>query len=53
MTAIPYIGKIEQRRQNTSVAEQVVMQLTEPYHGSGISVTTDNFFTSASLEIVY
>ena len=49
MNAIPYLGKIEQRAQNTSVPEYVVMQLTEPYHGSGISVTTDNFFTSASL----
>ena len=49
MSAIPSLGKIEQRAQNTSVPEHVVMQLTEPYHGSGISVTTVNFFTSASL----
>jgi hypothetical protein len=47
--AIPYVGKDDQRAPEVRLPESVVLKLTERYYGSGISVTTDNFFTSVSL----
>lgn len=49
LNAVPYTGKDEQRDPRVSVPESVVMNLTKAYTNSGISVTTDNFFTSSSL----
>jgi hypothetical protein len=47
--AFPYLGKDELRSANESLPESVVMRLMSPYLNKGRNVTTDNFFTSASL----
>ena len=47
--AFPYLGKDKLRSANESLPESVVMQLMSPYLNKGRNVTTDNFFTSASL----
>lgn len=49
LKVIPYIGKDDQRDSRMSVPESVVLKLAESYYGSGICVTSDNFFTSSSL----
>ncbi len=46
--ASPYVGKYEERT-NAGLASDVVLGLCQPFYGSGIHVTTDNFFTSLSL----
>ena len=46
--AFPYLGKDELRSANESLPESVVMRLS-PNLKKGRNVTTDNFFTSASL----
>jgi hypothetical protein len=46
--AMPYIGKYEERT-SAGLASDVVHKLVEPFNGSGIHVTTDNFFTSLPL----
>jgi hypothetical protein len=45
----PYLGKDALRSVNESLTEGVVMWLMSPYLNKGRNVTTDNFFTSASL----
>jgi phage gp46-like protein len=47
--AFPYLGKDELRSANESLTESVVMRLMSPYLNKGRNVTTDSFFTSASL----
>jgi hypothetical protein len=47
--AFPYLGKDELRSANESLPESVVMRLLSPYLNKGKNVTTDNFFTDASL----
>jgi len=47
--AFPYLGKDELRCANESLLESVVMRLMSPCLNKGRNVTTDNFFTSASL----
>jgi hypothetical protein len=47
--AFPYLGKDELRSADESLPESVVMQLMSPYLNKGRNVTTDSFFTSASL----
>ena len=47
--AFLYLGKDELRSANESLPESVVMRLMSPYLNKGRNVTTDNFFTSASL----
>lgn len=47
--AFPYLGKDELCSANESLPESVVMWLMSPYLNKGRNVTTDNFFTSASL----
>jgi hypothetical protein len=47
--AFPYLGKDKLRSANESFPESVVMRLMSPYLNKGRNVTTDNFFTSASL----
>lgn len=49
LKAVPYLGKDETRPSSSPVGESVVMNMTEKYNGFGISVTTDNFFTSVQL----
>ena len=34
---------------HTNVGERTVLDLVSPYKGSGINVTTDNFFTTIEL----
>ena len=43
------MGKDELRSANESLPESIVMQLMSPYLNKGRNVTTNNFFTSASL----
>ena len=45
--ADPYVGR--QERGELGLSEHVVTKLLEPYHNSGLNVTTDNFFTSLRL----
>jgi hypothetical protein len=47
--AFPYLGKDELRSANESLPESVVMRLMSAYLNKGRNVTTDSFFTSASL----
>jgi hypothetical protein len=47
--ALPYLGKDELLSANKSLPENVVMRLMSPYLNKGRNVTTDNFFTTASL----
>jgi len=47
--AFPYLGKDELRSGNESLPDSVVMRLMSPYLNKGRNVTTDNFFTFASL----
>ena len=42
---MPYLGK-EDHFDDVGVAEHVVLTLMNPYHKTGLNVTTDNFFTS-------
>lgn len=44
-----YLEKEEKRGASTPLAKFVVLKLMEPFTGCERSVTTDNFFTSASL----
>lgn len=44
LRAEPYTGKDEQRE--LSLGEHVVTKLMEPYFHTGLTVTTDNYFTS-------
>ena len=46
LNAIPYVGKDDSRHANLGLANHVILSLSNPYFGSGINVTTDNFFTS-------
>ena len=47
--AFPYLGKDELRSANESLPESVAIRLMSPFLNKGRNVTTDNFFTSASL----
>ncbi|XP_073696117.1 uncharacterized protein [Garra rufa] len=47
--ASPYLGKDPSRQKGERLAENVVMNLMEPFLDKGRNVTTDNFFTSLSL----
>ena len=47
--AFPYLGKDELCSANESLPESFVMRLMSPYLNKGRNVTTDNFFTTASL----
>ncbi|KAI5099947.1 dual specificity protein phosphatase 26 isoform X1 [Silurus meridionalis] len=47
--ASPYLGKDPSRQKGERLAENVVMNLMEPFLDNGRNVTTDNFFTSMSL----
>jgi hypothetical protein len=47
--AFPYLGKVELRSANVSLPESAVMRLMSPHLNKERNVTTDNFFTSASL----
>ncbi|XP_048842318.1 uncharacterized protein LOC125715113 isoform X11 [Brienomyrus brachyistius] len=47
--AFPYLGKDPNRQKGERLAENVVMNLMEPFLDEGRNVTTDNFFTSLSL----
>jgi len=49
INGFPYLGKEENRGASTPLGKFVVLKLMEPFTGCGRSVTTDNFFTSASL----
>lgn len=49
VNGFPYLGKDETRPPDQTLAENVVLRLTEPFKGTGINVTTDNFFTSLKL----
>lgn len=49
INGFPYLGKDENRGTSSTLGEFVVLKLLEPFTGCGRSVTTDNFFTSASL----
>ena len=42
---MPYLGK-EDHLDDFDAAEHVVLTLMNPYHKTGLNVTTDNFFTS-------
>lgn len=44
LNGFPYTGKDEQRKQQQSAGERVVLRLLEPYFNVGHTVTTDNFF---------
>jgi hypothetical protein len=44
-----YLGKDQLHSANESLPDSVVMRLMSPYLNKGRNVTTDNFFTSASL----
>ncbi|XP_031760244.1 piggyBac transposable element-derived protein 3-like [Xenopus tropicalis] len=46
--ASPYLGKDPSRQKGERLAENVVMNLMEPFLDEGRNVTTDNFFTSLS-----
>ncbi|KAI5089745.1 dual specificity protein phosphatase 26 isoform X1 [Silurus meridionalis] len=47
--ASPYLEKDPSRQKGERLAENVVMNLMEPFLDDGRNVTTDNFFTSLSL----
>lgn len=49
LNAVPYTGRDDRRPPEQGLGEHVVRTLVEPYYGSGITVTTDNFFTSLNL----
>ena len=46
MCSIRYVGKDDSRPANLGLANHVILSLSNSYFGSGINVTTDNFFTS-------
>jgi hypothetical protein len=47
--AFPYLGKDKLRSANESLPDSVVIRFMSPYLNKRRNVTTDNFFTSASL----
>lgn len=49
VNAFPYLGKDDDRPQDKSLGEYVVMKLADPYLNAGRCFTTDNFFTSLKL----
>ncbi len=46
LNAIPYVGKDEQRPDDRGLSDHVTLSLAKPYFGSGMNITTDNFFTN-------
>ena len=49
LNAIPYVGKDEHHPDNRPLTDHVTLTLAEPYFGSGMNITTDNFFTSLNI----
>ena len=45
----PYLGKDDNRPDNLKIGEHIVLDLLKPYHKSGLTIITDNFFTSLEL----
>ncbi|KAJ4428449.1 hypothetical protein ANN_24486, partial [Periplaneta americana] len=45
----PYLGKNEQRPDDDTLLENVVMRLAAPYLNKGRNMTTDNFFTTVKV----
>ena len=46
LNAMPYVRKDDSRPANLGLANHTILSLSNSYFGSGINVTTDNFFTS-------
>ncbi|XP_033178751.1 piggyBac transposable element-derived protein 4-like [Bombus impatiens] len=49
INGFPYLGKDKKRENSISLGEFVALKLMELFTGCGRNLTTDNFFTSASL----
>ncbi|XP_024223753.1 uncharacterized protein LOC112212925 [Bombus impatiens] len=49
INGFPYLGKDEERENSIPLGEFVALKLMEPFTGCGRNLTTDNFFTIASL----
>nr|XP_033199850.1 uncharacterized protein LOC117162111 [Bombus vancouverensis nearcticus] len=49
INVFPYLGKDKKRENSISLGEFVALKLMELFTGCGRNLTTDNFFTSASL----
>ncbi|KAL2742350.1 DNA ligase 3 isoform X1 [Vespula maculifrons] len=51
LTNFPYLGEEASRLSSPSLCQFIILKIVEPFTGCWRNITTDNFFTSASLEI--